>query len=145
MAKFPSHIPQLHVVFPLEDVGVHCRAAIKLAILQFYWAQFSIVAYNYKDIGVCYRVPVSTTMNIEYYVEFLRKSYCISNLKVASNKTAKARPHLRDEVQSVIVEYGWEISPHPPYPSDMSPCDYDLFYNLKKQMKRLRSPDLWSR
>ena len=39
-------------------------------------------------------------------------------------------------------QYGWEILRHPPYSPDLSPCDFDLFPQLKKPMRGTRYNDL---
>ena len=43
-----------------------------------------------------------------------------------------ATPHKSWQVTSVIDEYVWENLKHPAYSPDLSPCDFDLFPELKK-------------
>ena len=42
-----------------------------------------------------------------------------------------AVPHKSWHVTSVIDEYKWETLKHPAYFPDLSPCDFDLFPELK--------------
>jgi len=37
-----------------------------------------------------------------------------------------ARPHVANVVKAKLLEYGWEVLPHPPYSSDQSPPDFGL-------------------
>ena len=39
---------------------------------------------------------------------------------------------------SLIRRWNWEILEHPPYSSDMSPCDYDLFAKVKEPLRGTR-------
>ena len=41
-------------------------------------------------------------------------------------------------VTSVIDEYKWETLKHPAYSPDLSPCDFDLFPELKKPLRGIR-------
>jgi len=52
-----------------------------------------------------------------------------------------ARPHASGVVSEILEKYGWQVLPHPPYSTDMSPPDFDLFPKLKKPLhgKRFRS------
>ena len=53
-----------------------------------------------------------------------------------------AAPHLSEGSTSLLARYKWETLPHPPYSSDLSPCDFDLFCRLKEIMRRVRFEDL---
>ena len=37
-------------------------------------------------------------------------------------------------VTDLLRRWQWEILEHPPYSPDMSPCDYDLFANVKEPL-----------
>ena len=52
-----------------------------------------------------------------------------------------ARPHTSGAVSDILEMYGWQVLPHPPYSSDMSPPVFDLLPKLKKPLrgKRFRS------
>ena len=49
-----------------------------------------------------------------------------------------ARPHLGKDVRELLDGYSWEVLPHPPYSPDMSPPDFDLFPELKINMRGVR-------
>ena len=53
-----------------------------------------------------------------------------------------ATPHKSRYVTSVFDEYKWETLKHPAYSLDLIPCDFDLFPELKKQLRRIRFEDL---
>ena len=50
-------------------------------------------------------------------------------------------PHASGALSEILVKYGWQVLPHPPYSPDMSPPAFDLFPKLKKPLrgKRFRS------
>lgn len=70
------------------------------------------MAYDYDGIIICYRVLVGTTVNGEYYAEFLRKSWRPIIRKLRPKKLQKSVlllhdntcPRLHEEVQRVIEE-----------------------------------------
>ncbi|GFU21521.1 uncharacterized protein TNCV_3827291 [Trichonephila clavipes] len=43
-----------------------------------------------------------------------------------------ARPHMARRTAVVLMEFGWELFDHPPYRSDLAPCDFHVFLHLKK-------------
>ena len=49
-----------------------------------------------------------------------------------------ARPHIGKVVRELLDRYSWEVLPHPPYSTDMSPPDFDLFPKLKINMRGVR-------
>jgi len=53
-----------------------------------------------------------------------------------------ARPHLGKVVTDLVSKYQWEVFPHAPYSSDMSPPDFDLFRKLKEPIRGHRFPSL---
>jgi len=49
-----------------------------------------------------------------------------------------ARPHLGKDVRELLDGYSWEVLPNLPYSPDMSPPDFDLFPELKINMRGVR-------
>ena len=45
-----------------------------------------------------------------------------------------ARPHVAKMAHEKIVQLGWEVLPHPPYPPDLAPSDHYLFQSLQQQL-----------
>ena len=45
------------------------------------------------------------------------------------------RPHASGAVLEILEKYGCQVIPHPPYSTDMSPTDFDLFPKLKKPLR----------
>ncbi|PSN56299.1 hypothetical protein C0J52_22816 [Blattella germanica] len=43
-----------------------------------------------------------------------------------------ARSHTAAAVRDLLRHWQWEILEHPPYSTDMSPCDYDIFSKVKE-------------
>ena len=52
-----------------------------------------------------------------------------------------ATPHKSWHVTSVIDDYKWGTLKHPAYSLDLSPCDFDLFQELKKPLRGIRFED----
>jgi hypothetical protein len=53
-----------------------------------------------------------------------------------------AHPHLGKLVSDLLSKHEWEVLPHVPYSTDMSPLDFDLFHRLKEPMRRHCFPSL---
>ncbi|GFS33444.1 hypothetical protein TNIN_327591 [Trichonephila inaurata madagascariensis] len=49
-----------------------------------------------------------------------------------------ARPHVADVVETQLAKFKWETLQHPPYRSDLSPCDFHIFGKMKKHLKGTR-------
>ena len=46
-----------------------------------------------------------------------------------------ARPHTSRATAEALVKQKFECVPHPPYSPDLSPCDFHIFPNLKRDLK----------
>jgi len=100
------------------------------------------------------RVPSGSTVTAAYYRKFLQDVLCPKNRQKRSAMFAagvlilhdNARPHASGAVSEILEKYGWRVFPHPPYSSDMSPPDFDLFPEFKKPLrgKRFRSTEVVS-
>ena len=53
-----------------------------------------------------------------------------------------APAHRSCECVSALSQHGFEILPHPPYSPDLSPCDFHLFPQIKRQLKGRRFKDI---
>ena len=49
-----------------------------------------------------------------------------------------ARPHTASLVRDKIKRFGWETLQHPPYSLDLSPCDFRIFGDMKKDIRGRR-------
>ena len=49
-----------------------------------------------------------------------------------------ARPHTVNLVRDKLERSGWETVQHPPYSPDLSPCDFHVFGDLKKDIRGRR-------
>ncbi|PSN33184.1 hypothetical protein C0J52_27393, partial [Blattella germanica] len=107
--------------------------------------QMMFFAYDHQGIIMTDRVPCGTSVTGAYYRNFMQ------NLRRKMHKTRPqlleagplilhdtARPHIALVVVEKLREYGWKVLPHPPYSSDMSPPDFDLFPKLKEPMRGRR-------
>ena len=46
-----------------------------------------------------------------------------------------ARPHTSSVTRKKLIEFGWEVMPHPLYNPDVAPSDYHLFRSLQNHLK----------
>lgn len=53
-----------------------------------------------------------------------------------------APAHRSRQCVSALSHHGFEILPHPPYSPDLSPCDFHLFPQIKRQLKGRRFNDV---
>lgn len=83
-------------------------------------------------------MPRGTTINSNTYCETLKKlRRAIQNRR--RGKLTKgirlhhdnARPHVSQQTNDVIDQFGWELVSHPPYSPDLAPNDFHLFPKLK--------------
>ena len=44
-------------------------------------------------------------------------------------------PHTANLVRDKLQRFGWETLQHPPYSSDLSPCDFHISGDLKKDIR----------
>ena len=49
-----------------------------------------------------------------------------------------ARPRTANLVRDKLQRFGWETLQHPPYSLDLSPCDFQVFGDLKKDIRGRR-------
>ena len=48
------------------------------------------------------------------------------------------RPHTANLVRDKFQKFGWETLQHPPYSPDLSPCEFHIFGDLKKDIRGRR-------
>ena len=46
-----------------------------------------------------------------------------------------ARPNTANLIRDKLQRFGWETLQHPPYIPDLSPCDFHIFGDLKKDIR----------
>ncbi|KOX79111.1 Histone-lysine N-methyltransferase SETMAR, partial [Melipona quadrifasciata] len=46
-----------------------------------------------------------------------------------------ARPHVALAVRQKLLQFDWDVLPHPPYSPDLAPSDYYLFLSLKNSLR----------
>jgi histone-lysine N-methyltransferase SETMAR len=92
--------------------------------------------------GVVYwqLLPTNTTVTAEVYCAQLEN--LMANLKAKRPQHDKiyflidnARPYVAKLVYNKLMEYGWELLPHPPYSPDLAPTDYHLFQSLSNSLR----------
>ncbi|GFW28181.1 histone-lysine N-methyltransferase SETMAR [Trichonephila clavipes] len=101
---------------------------------------------GYLPLRIVYRhaVEPSTTVNDSYYTNVLRTmvQYIKRKRPLLRNGFLlhhdNARPHIARCVLDVSQQSNVEILSHPPYSSDLTPCGFWLFRQLKKSLRGKR-------
>ena len=95
-----------------------------------------IVFFDVHGLLIDHAVPKGTTVNGDYYENFLRNHLRPAIRRKSPNLLRdgpiilhdKASPHTkRDVVKLLTKECDWEILEHPPYSPDLLPCDLFWF------------------
>jgi hypothetical protein len=98
--------------------------------------------FRRKRIVHCEFVPLNTTVNSDFYCDVLRSS----RENVRRNRTELWRnqnwllhhdnAHVHTSLKTTeFVTNNMVIVPHPPYSSDLTPCDFASFPKLKMKLK----------
>ncbi|KOX68974.1 Histone-lysine N-methyltransferase SETMAR, partial [Melipona quadrifasciata] len=56
-------------------------------------------------------------------------------LELANRRGDNARPHVALAVRQKLLQFDWDVLPHPPYSPDLAPSDYYLFLSLKNSFR----------
>jgi [histone H3]-lysine36 N-dimethyltransferase SETMAR len=85
-------------------------------------------------------LPDNTSITADYYCNQLeRLNQKISLLRPQRGKVVflhdNARPHVAKTTHLKLLQFGWEILPHPPYSPDLAPSDYHLFRSLQNHLQ----------
>ncbi|KOX68364.1 Histone-lysine N-methyltransferase SETMAR [Melipona quadrifasciata] len=56
-----------------------------------------------------------------------------------------ARPHVALAVRQKLLQFDWDVLPHPPYSPDLAPSDYYLFLSLKNTILERGLPERWKK
>ena len=96
-----------------------------------------ILAYDAQGVILCHFVPRGETVNTQYYAAYLqnhlrraigRKRPQLKNVIILNDNVT---PHKAICVKDLLRRWRWDVLEHPPYLSDLSPCDYDLIPKFK--------------
>ncbi|GFR26874.1 histone-lysine N-methyltransferase SETMAR [Trichonephila clavata] len=110
------------------------------------------LSYGRKSFSKNVRQPVMSnvwddrTVTAQYYRDFLVRQVrrgvqdkrpdlvvdCVIILH------GNARPHKAECVRQQLRRWGWVELEHPPYSSDISPCDFDLISKIKEPIRGRR-------
>ena len=87
-------------------------------------------------------IPPNTTVTAEVYCDQLKRLK--AKLEADHPKRERviflhdnARPHVALSVRKKLMEFGWELLPHPAYSPDLAPSDYHLFRALSNHLREI--------
>ena len=103
-----------------------------------------IVPYGIDGVILCHAVPPRQMVNTDYCM-FLQHHLCpVLRRKwplVVQNSIIlrdNAESHTAAAVMDLLCCWQWEILEHPPYSPDMSPCNHNLFTEVKESLRGTR-------
>jgi histone-lysine N-methyltransferase SETMAR len=98
--------------------------------------------------GIAYweLLPTNTTVTAEVYcaqLKRLRDKLLADrpNMREVYFLHDNARPHVAIKTREKLLEFEWEVLPHPPYSPDLAPTDYYLFRSLSNQLREKKFED----
>lgn len=104
----------------------------KKVMLSVWWGVHGVIYWEL--------LPVNTTVNAHVYCAQLDKLK--RKLEADRPNHGKvyflhdnARPHVAKSTRKKLLDFGWEILPHPPYSPDLAPTDYHLFRSLSNSLR----------
>ncbi len=107
-------------------------------MLSVWWGVHGIVNWEL--------IPANSTVTAEVYCAQLQKVK--SKLECERPRLEKiyflhdnARPHIAKSVRQKLIEFGWELLPHPAYSPDLAPTDYYLFQALSNSLRDVAFDD----
>ena len=85
-------------------------------------------------------LPDNTTVTAEVYCAQLDKLKVKIEMSYPSREEIyflhdNARPHTAKSTRDKLLDFGWELLPHPPYSPDLAPTDYYLFRSLSNHLR----------
>lgn len=104
----------------------------KKVMLSVWWGVRGVVYWEL--------LPNNTTVTAEVYCAQLDKlkeqlSFDRPEQQKVYFLHDNARPHVAKSTRTKLIEFGWEVLPHPPYSPDLAPTDYYLFRSLGNNLR----------
>lgn len=75
-----------------------------------------------------------STSHLRPAIRCKRPRLLLDNLAIVLHDSAHC--HFAHNVTNIMRRWHWEVSEHPPYSPDISPCGFDLFPKLKEPVPR---------
>lgn len=107
----------------------------KKVMLCIWWDSKGVVYYEL--------LPQNQTINSNKYCSQLdclkaaidEKRPELSNRNGVIFHQDNARPHVSLVTRQKLLQFGWDVLPHPPYSPDLAPSDFHLFRSLQNSLK----------
>lgn len=105
------------------------------------------VWWDFKGIVYYELLPQNQTINSERYCAQLdrlkaaidEKRPELANRYGVIFHQDNARPHVSLTTRQKLLEFGWDVLPHPPYSPDLAPSDFHLFRSLQNSLNGKKS------
>lgn len=102
------------------------------------------VWWNWQGIVFYELLPSNQTINSDKYCLQLDNLKAAIDAKCTANEEGSiiyhhdtSKPHINLQTHRKLLDFNWEILPHPPYSPDLAPSDYHLFQALDISLTRL--------
>lgn len=101
------------------------------------------VWWDFKGIVYFEVLPRNETINSNTYcrqLDSLNESIIQKRPELVHRKGVvlhhdNARPHVSLMSRQKILQFGWDVLPHPPYSPDLAPSDFHLFRSLQNSLR----------
>jgi len=98
--------------------------------------------WDCKGIAYYELLPQNQTINSEKYCSQLdclkaaidEKRPKLSNRHGVVFHQDNARPHISLTTRQKLLQFGWDVLPHPPFSSDIASSDFYLFRSLQNSL-----------
>ncbi|CAK9834541.1 Mariner Mos1 transposase [Anthophora retusa] len=95
--------------------------------------------WDWKGVVYYELLPQGDTINADKYcnqLDQLKAAIAEKRPELANRRGVvfhhhNARPHIALAVRQKLLQFDWDVLPHPPYSPDLAPSDYYLFLSLK--------------
>lgn len=112
---------------PTPKAGLHP----KKVMLSVWWDMEGVVYFELLDMNQGITADIYCEQLDRLKSALTTKRPALINRKGVILQQDNARPHTAKVTRQKVMEFGWEILPHPPYSPDIAPSDYYLFKSLE--------------
>ncbi|CAK9804076.1 Histone-lysine N-methyltransferase SETMAR [Anthophora quadrimaculata] len=100
-----------------------------------WWTSRGVVHHEYLKVGQTLTVNLYSEKLQKVQEKLKQKQPSLVNRRGILFLQDNARPRTAASLREKIMQFGWELLPHPPYSPDLSPTNYHLFLSLDNHMR----------